>query len=250
MPETKRVRRVASKPEESASTQPAPVEVAAAATPAPAPAAAAAAAAPAKQQRVKKEAAPAAAVAAPVEVVATPVESGNERVEGDATVAAAAPVSEVEALATRLTAELEAFRAYKQTLGDLAKEMSSRMESLVKDAQRVLKKAGKGRRRKAAEGATSTRKPTGFHSPMSVTEELCAFLNKPNGTKFSRTDVTKEINSYIRANNLLNPDDKREIVPDAPLRTLLRLSSDQKLTYFNLQKAFNHLFVKKEEATA
>jgi chromatin remodeling complex protein RSC6 len=84
---------------------------------------------------------------------------------------------------------------------------------------------------------------------MSVTEELCTFLSKPAGTKFSRTDVTNEINAYIRANNLQNPEDKRQIIPDARLRTLLRLTPDQTLTYFNLQKAFNHLFVKKEDAT-
>jgi chromatin remodeling complex protein RSC6 len=242
MPETKRVRRVASKPEESAS---APVAVAPVAV-------AAAAAVPATPvKKVKKE-----AQAQAVEAVAVPAPvassgAGNERVEASADASAApAPVSDVEALSARLTAELESFRAYKQTLSDLAKEMTARMETLVKDAQRVLKKAGKGRRRRApAEGATSTRKPTGFHSPMSVTEELCTFLSKPAGTKFSRTDVTNEINAYIRANNLQNPEDKRQIIPDARLRTLLRLTPDQTLTYFNLQKAFNHLFVKKEDAT-
>ena len=59
----------------------------------------------------------------------------------------------------------------------------------------------------------------------------------------ARTQVTKELNNYIKENNLQNPDKKTFINPDEKLKKLLK--TDQSFTYFELQKHMSHLFPKK-----
>jgi chromatin remodeling complex protein RSC6 len=49
-----------------------------------------------------------------------------------------------------------------------------------------------------------------------------------------RTDVTREINVYIRVNNLNDPNNKCKINPDTKLQTLFQLNSNDELTYFNI----------------
>ena len=62
----------------------------------------------------------------------------------------------------------------------------------------------------------------------------------------ARTDVSKEINSYIRSNNLQDKVNGRKIIADSKLATLLKLGSDDELTYFNLQRYMKHHFIKAE----
>ena len=52
----------------------------------------------------------------------------------------------------------------------------------------------------------------------------------------ARTEVTKYLTSYIKDNNLQQPEDKRKINPDKKLSKLLKLTKDDQVTYFNLQK--------------
>ena len=80
------------------------------------------------------------------------------------------------------------------------------------------------------------RAPTGFAKPSLISEELCKFLNKPSGTKMARTEVTQEVNKYIKAHNLQNPANKKEIKADSTLSKLLNLKKDDDLNYFSLQK--------------
>ena len=89
----------------------------------------------------------------------------------------------------------------------------------------------------------STKPPSGFAKPSLITDELCKFLNKETGTEMARTQVTKELNNYIKENNLQNPDKKTFINPDEKLKKLLK--TDQSFTYFQLQKHISHLFPKK-----
>ena len=68
----------------------------------------------------------------------------------------------------------------------------------------------------------------------------------------ARTDVTREINKYIRANNLQDKENGRKINPDKPLCDLLKLDDEIVLTYFNLQRYMGPHFPKqiKTETTA
>ena len=86
------------------------------------------------------------------------------------------------------------------------------------------------------------RGPIGFIKPSHISDELAVFLGKPVGTMMARTEVSKEINTYIRVHGLQDAQNGRVINPDAKLRKLLRLPNGDELTYFNLQKYMKHHF--------
>jgi len=75
-----------------------------------------------------------------------------------------------------------------------------------------------------------------FCSPYKISNELAEFLGKTNGTEITRVDVTREINKYIRLNNLQDSEIKRNINPDTKLSTLFKLNNGDELTFFNIQK--------------
>ena len=85
---------------------------------------------------------------------------------------------------------------------------------------------------------------SGFIKPSSISDELAMFLGKPVGTKIARTDVSKEINTYISVHGLQCPYNGRVINPDEKLRKLLNINNGVELTYFNLQKYMKHHFHK------
>jgi hypothetical protein len=62
----------------------------------------------------------------------------------------------------------------------------------------------------------------------------------------ARTEVSKEINAYIRTNGLQDPANGRKINADTKLSTLLKLKKEDELTYFNLQRYMKHHFIKSE----
>lgn len=88
------------------------------------------------------------------------------------------------------------------------------------------------------------RVPSGFIKPSSISDELAMFLGRPAGTKMARTDVSKEINTYIRVHGLQSPYNGRVINPDEKLRKLLNINNGVELTYFNLQKYMSPHFHK------
>ena len=91
---------------------------------------------------------------------------------------------------------------------------------------------------------SSSRMPVGFITPTLLSEELARFLGKPPGTRMARTDVSKEINKYIRAKGLVDRENGHKINPDENLRALLRITSKVELTYFNLQKYMKPHFIR------
>jgi hypothetical protein len=151
-------------------------------------------------------------------------------------------------------------------------------EQLVKDASR------KNKKKKLPRDFTKPRRSTGFAEPVIVSNELYAFLVKTKatmkdstftpknqeehdnwprvavkaGTPVARTDVTSHISRYIKEHNLQNPSERREIVPNASLKTIFSEpvepsksdASKNVYTYLKLQKYVNHHFPsRKTEAT-
>ena len=94
------------------------------------------------------------------------------------------------------------------------------------------------------------KKLSGFAKPMKMSKELCAFLGVDASTLMARTDVTKEINKYVKAHNLQNPENKRELILDQKLKTILTVPSDVTLTFFNLQKYMSHHYIKEDQPSA
>ena len=66
----------------------------------------------------------------------------------------------------------------------------------------------------------------------------------------ARTEVTREINKYIRAHDLQDKQNGRKINPDKKLSDLLKYTSDSEveLTYFNLQRYMGPHFPKQIKA--
>jgi chromatin remodeling complex protein RSC6 len=60
----------------------------------------------------------------------------------------------------------------------------------------------------------------------------------------ARTEVTRDINKYIRTHNLQDKENGRKINPDTKLASLLKLQTTDELTYFNLQKYMSPHFAK------
>lgn len=120
------------------------------------------------------------------------------------------------------------------------------IEKLMNKEMKAMQKNSKFRKK------STTRSPSGFVKPTPISEELATFLNKEKGSQMARTDVTREINAYIRAHNLQDKQNGRKIIPDPKLAKLLKLDSKDELTYFNLQKYMSPHFYKepKPEATA
>jgi chromatin remodeling complex protein RSC6 len=199
---------------------------------APAPVAAAAPVAAVAEKKVAKKAtkAEAAPVAVAAPVVAAPV------------VAAATEVA-AEAPATSLDDDLKVVLGRLTGLREVVSTMITEVKKLEKRVHREIKDARKRRRRVKAEGeeGAKPRGPSIFEIPTKVTDELCKFLGHPNGTLISRSNVTKQINNYVKEKDLKN---KHDIKPDAALRKLLQVPEDQQLTYFNLQRYLNRHYVK------
>ena len=105
----------------------------------------------------------------------------------------------------------------------------------IKTAQKQSSK----RKRKAG-----NRAPSGCVKPTRISDDLAAFLEKPIGSEMARTEVTREINKYIRTNNLQDKENGRKIIPDKKLSTLLVLTPEDHLTYFNLQRYMSKHFAR------
>lgn len=153
------------------------------------------------------------------------------------TVVEETPVAPEVALANEFTSVLAAI----QEVTSKVSALRSQLRALEKKAVREVKAANKRSKKKRS---TGTRTPSGFVKPTLISEELASFLGKVHGTEMARTEVTKEINAYIRANKLQDPSNGRIILADAKLTKLLSLKKDDQLTYFNLQKYMSPHFAK------
>ena len=123
-----------------------------------------------------------------------------------------------------------------------------KLEMKVDNVKNVVNRTREPRPRPAprptSRPISTHRVPSGFVRPTKISDELAMFLGKPVGTEMARTDVSRHINSYIRTNNLQDPENGRTINPDPKLRALLKLGENDELTYFNLQKYMKHHFIR------
>lgn len=154
-------------------------------------------------------------------------------------------VVESSDLEASISAQSVEFMAKLNQLSVIVSSLKNEYRTLEKKFNRELKvaqKANSKRKRKSG-----NRAPSGFVKPTRISDELAKFLEKPTGTEMARTDVTREINKYIRAHDLQDKENGRKINPDNKLSSLLKLKKTDELTYFNLQKFMSPHFQKNEK---
>jgi len=142
-------------------------------------------------------------------------------------------------------------------INELKKEIAE-LKKLQKDCEVELKNASKkSKNKKKVNEDGSVRKPSGFASPVVVSDKLYDFLSQfgvQKNVPIARTDVTRHITNYISKNNLQNPEYRREIRPDAALKALFGEPFEHKVkndknselvyTYLQLQKYLSPHFPK------
>lgn len=178
-------------------------------------------------------------VAAKTEVVA-PVPTPAPAVASTEAAATEAPVQTVGDEIRGMVSTLTTMRETISSLYTQLKKLEKRVAREIKDARKRKRRA----RVEGADGQVIPAKPSIFQIPTKLSDDLCSFLGKPKGSEMSRSNVTKAVTTYIKEKNLKN---KHDITPDAPLRKLLGVPSDQQLTYFNLQKYLNKHYIKAEK---
>lgn len=138
---------------------------------------------------------------------------------------------------TKFQKMLGEFTALKTELRSLERKTVKELKAVEKITNRRKKKAG-------------TRAPSGFVKPTKISDELANFLGKPVGSEMARTEVTREINDYIRKHSLQDKTNGRKIIPDQQLAKLLNIQKTDELTYFNLQRYMSPHFAKSGVAIA
>ena len=123
-------------------------------------------------------------------------------------------------------AEIKTLRQTKCQGGKFLKSLNKTLKGLKTKSIRVMGKKPKKR----------SNVNSGFLKQVAISKEMAKFIGcRPSDLK-SRVDVTKHICAYIKDNDLQNPKDKREILPDSKLKKLLRVEKgDDPLTYYRVQ---------------
>ena len=125
-----------------------------------------------------------------------------------------------------LETEIKNLRGTKCQGSKFLKKVNRVVKGLKTKSIRVMGKKPKKR----------TNVNSGFLKQVSISKEMAKFIGCDAGELKSRVDVTKAICAYIKGNNLQNPKDRREILPDSKLKKLLRIEKgEEPLTYYRVQ---------------
>ena len=148
--------------------------------------------------------------------------------------------TDFEALLAKISGEVERLRAAKPKAKGVKflKTINKDIKQLHSDVNRVNKFKKNGERK----SSTSS----GFLKPVNISGELAKFTGWDVSKAYSRTAVTKFICNYIKTKKLYEESDKRNILCDASLKSLLKYDpanppkdeegKPQPLTYFRLQQ--------------
>lgn len=153
------------------------------------------------------------------------------------------PANEVVGKEEAITKNFMDLMKKLQLLSTTLSTLKQDFKLLEKNYTKEMKAASKEKERKRKSN-NKTRQPSGFVKPTKISNELAVFLDKPEGTEMARTEVTREINKYIRQEQLQDASNGRKINPDVKLRKLLDVPESEDLTYFNLQKYLSKHFPK------
>ncbi len=202
---------------------------------------------------------------APVETVTeTPVETTTTTVtETPVETVTETPVETTTETPVETDTMKQRFEKLIKSKQDLMNELKREIQELRKmqrDHENAIKEASKKTKKKKTPRDVN-RKPSGFASPVVVSDDLYNFLSQYGVKKsdpIARTDVTRHITNYIKEKDLQNPEHRREIIPDAALKKLFGPAIEPKdpndpksplvYTYLKLQRYLSPHFPKKATA--
>ena len=134
-----------------------------------------------------------------------------------------------------------------QDIQAVMKTLHSNLKVLQKEVMRERKESKK-KESKIKKKSDKKKNPSGITKPSPISPELSKFLGLPLGELIPRTDVTSKIISYVKENNLQDPKDKRNILPDDKLKELLQ-PGDKVVSFFTLQTFMKNHFPSTTETT-
>jgi len=94
----------------------------------------------------------------------------------------------------------------------LLKMQLSDVQSKIKNIEKVVKKELKKTNKSVINKNKEKKMPSGFAQPANVTKELTDFMDKPYGTKIARTQATKAVIDYIKAQKLQDSEINKIII--------------------------------------
>ena len=148
-------------------------------------------------------------------------------------------VAQEEATET-FEAVMTSFREDMASMASLQKKLNATVKTLERLHAREVKAGGKSKR----SAPKKDRAPSGFAKATPVPEALRKFLKLKDDVELPRTEVAKQIYSYVREQNLRDKDDRRIIHPDASLRKLFGLKEGETLDFKNFQKQLSRHYPK------
>ena len=193
---------------------------------------------------------------APVSVAATVSVAAPVSAAATISVAAPASVAEPESLEKNeevTTEEVKTedesniemlfnkFLVQFQDVQSVLKTMQSNLKILQKEVMRERKESKK-KESKIKKKSDKKKSPSGFAKPGPISAELAVFLNLSPGDEIARTEATSKIIAYVKEHNLQNPANKRQIIPDEKLSSILQ-PGNEVVKFFNLQTFLKKHFI-------
>jgi len=124
----------------------------------------------------------------------------------------------------------------------LMKTLQSNLKVLQKEVLKERKESKKKSDKKKNK-SDKKRSPSGFAKPAPISPQLAGFLGIDADVQLARTEVTSKVIAYVKAQNLQNEANKKQIFPDEKLKGLLQPGEGDVVTFFNLQTYLKKHFV-------
>ena len=153
--------------------------------------------------------------------------------------------SDLEQLKQQVEDEIQRLRSSEQKNKGVKflKNVNRSLKVLHSDLNKVLKSKVKTVRSKNTS--------SGFMKPVKISSEMALFTSWDSSNLYSRVDVTKFLCKYIKDNSLQNPEDRRQILCDEKLASLLKIDTvnSAPLTYPGLQQYIQQHFIPVSDET-
>ena len=163
------------------------------------------------------------------------------------------PVQVNDSEVDNLNDSFDALYAQVKTFVKELKVLSNEIKNVKKRYQKVIKTISKTKKRKCnvtSDDSVVKKEPSGFISPIGLSQELTDLLGLEPDVKLPRTVVTKKLIAYIKENHLENVTNGRnfdltdvEIPMALKLKHLFNIEKGDEVNYFNLQSYLKPHFI-------